>query len=228
MRILVIEDDAGISRALVQALRREGWAPDVVGSISTAMAALHAEPFQMVLLDLGLPDGDGREVLRRIRLSGRGKLPDPETPVLIMTARDQVESRISGLDMGADDYITKPFDSGELGARIRALRRRSSGRASPTLKWGHIEVDPAARTVSREGKRIDLSPREFGILLALLEASPRVLSKHQLEAHLYDWEGALESNAIEVHVHRIRKKIGEAMVVTMRGVGYFIPSEPTQ
>jgi DNA-binding response OmpR family regulator len=226
MRVLVIEDDAGIAQGLALALRQHGWAVDVVDSVSSAVAALGVEAFEMVLLDLGLGDGDGTEVLRHIRQAVPGKLPDPQTPVMIMTARDQVASRIAGLDMGADDYITKPFDAGELAARVRALRRRSSGRAAPILRWGDVQVDPAARTVTHGGKQVDLSPREFALLLALLEASPRVMSKGQLEASLCEWGSELESNAIEVHIHRLRKKLGVAMVVTMRGVGYFVPTEP--
>src|SRR5690349_13692729 len=131
MRVLVVEDDDGIAQGLVLALRQQGWAVDVVDSVAPALAALRSEPFQMVLLDLGLRDGDGSEVLQQVRQAPPGKLPDPATPIMIMTARDQVASRIAGLDMGADDYILKPFDSGELAARIRALRRRSSGRADP-------------------------------------------------------------------------------------------------
>lgn len=226
MRILVIEDDAGIAQGLALALRRSGWAVELAESIASASAALRAEPFDMVLLDLGLADGDGGEVLRQIRAAAPGKLPAPDTPVMIMTARDQVASRIAGLDMGADDYITKPFDAGEVAARIRALRRRFAGRADAVLRWGPVEIDPAARTVTCGGVAVDLSPREFSVLLGLLEASPRVLSKGQLETSLYEWGDALESNAIEVHVHRIRKKLGVAMIETMRGVGYFIPVEP--
>jgi len=226
MRVLVVEDDVGIAQGLALALRSHGWAVDGVASVSQALAALRGEAFDIVLLDLGLADGDGCEVLRAIRQTPRGRLPDAATPVLIMTARDQVASRIAGLDMGADDYITKPFDAGELAARMRALRRRSAGRADPVLRWGEIELDPAARTVMRGGSRVDLSPREFALLLTLLEASPRVLSKDQLEAKLYEWSGALESNAIEVHVHHIRKKLGSEMVATLRGVGYFVPTEP--
>ena len=226
MRILVIEDDAGIAQGLAMVLRQCGWAVELVDRVWPALAALRSEPFDMVLLDLGLDDGDGIEVLRHIRSAKAGKLPAPDTPVMIMTARDEVASRIAGLDMGADDYITKPFDAGEVAARIRALRRRSTGRADANLRWGDVQIDPAARTVHRGGVQIDLSPREFSVLLALLEASPRVLSKTQLEASLYEWRDALESNAIEVHVHHVRKKLGVAMVETMRGVGYFVPSEP--
>ena len=147
-------------------------------------------------------------------------------PVLIMTARDEVASRIAGLDLGADDYLTKPFDPDELAARVRALRRRAAGRAQPTLRYGALEIDPAARTVTRDGRPVELSTREFSILLALMEARPQVLSRAQIEAKLYNWDSALDSNAIEVHVHRLRRKLGEAIIRTVRGVGYFVPAEP--
>jgi two-component system response regulator QseB len=225
MRVLVVEDDEGIAHGLQQALRREGWAVDVVPGVSAALAALRAEPFEIVLLDLGLADGEGADVLRCIRDTRPGGLPDPATPVLIMTARDQVASRIAGLDMGADDYVTKPFDPAELAARMRALRRRVAGRAQSLIRRGELEIDPAARTVKRAGQEVSLSSREFGLLLVLVEASPRVLSRSQIETSLYNWGAVLDSNAIEVHVHHLRKKLGEGVVRTMRGVGYFVPAE---
>jgi DNA-binding response OmpR family regulator len=227
MRVLVIEDDEGIAAGLRTHLRQHGVSADVVDSVADSWAALAAEPFDPVLLDLGLRDGDGTEVLRRLRQAPEGRLPDPRTPVLIMTARDEVASRIAGLDMGADDYVTKPFDPDELAARMRALRRRAAGRASALLHCGELEVDPAARTVRRQGQPVELLAREFDVLLTLLEASPRVLSRGQIEDHLYDWAGGLESNAIEVHVHRLRRKLGEDVIRTLRGVGYFIPAEPS-
>src|SRR6218665_3068476 len=156
MRVLVVEDDDGIANGLSLALHQEGWAVDVVPRVAKAMAALHAEPFEVVLLDLGLSDGDGTEVLRRVREAKPGGLPDPATPVLIMTARDQVASRIAGLDMGADDYVVKPFDAGELAARIRALRRRAHGRAQSLLRCGELEIDTAARLVRRARQPVHL------------------------------------------------------------------------
>lgn len=226
MRVLVVEDDEGIAHGLQQALRREGWAVDVVPGVTSAQAALRTEPFEIVLLDLGLADGEGTEVLRGLRASRPGGLPDPATPVLIMTARDQVASRIAGLDMGADDYVTKPFDPAELAARMRALRRRAAGRAQALIRRGELEIDPAARTVKRAGQSVELPSREFGLLLVLVEASPRVLTRSQIETSLYDWGTALDSNAIEVHVHHLRRKLGEGVIRTMRGVGYFAPAEP--
>ena len=226
MRVLVVEDDKGIAEGLAAHLARSGNAVDGTASMGTAWAALCAEPYDVVLLDLGLPDGDGTDLLRRLRQAPAGRLPDPATPVLIMTARDHVSARIEGLDLGADDYLTKPFDPDELAARMRALTRRMAGRAQPTIRYGELEIDPAARTVHRAGLPVELSTREFSVLLALMEARPHVLSRAQIETKLYNWEHGLESNAIEVHVHRLRRKLGDTLVRTVRGVGYYVPAEP--
>lgn len=226
MRVLVVEDDAGIAAGLAAHLAALGCAVDTTPSVAGGWSALSGEPFDIVLLDLGLADGDGLELLRRLRRASDGKLPDPATPVLIMTARDQVAARIAGLDLGADDYMPKPFDPDELAARMRALRRRAAGRAQPKLQYGELEIDPAARIVLRAGQPVELSTREFSVLLALIEARPQVLTRPQIEAKLYNWETALESNAIEVHVHRLRRKLGEGVVRTVRGVGYYVPAEP--
>lgn len=225
MRVLVVEDDPGIAQGLRLTLGQQGWAVDCVGSLAPAWAALRAEPFDAVLLDLGLPDGDGATLLQRLRQAPAGACPDPATPVLIMTARDQVASRITGLDMGADDYLGKPFDAQELAARMRAVCRRAAGRPQALLSRGTLTLDPAARQVRQDGRTVDLSTREFGVLHTLLQASPRVLSRQQIEASLYNFEQVLESNAIEVHVHHLRRKLGENLVQTLRGVGYFIPEE---
>ncbi|HSV79158.1 MAG TPA: response regulator transcription factor [Ramlibacter sp.] len=226
MRVLVVEDDAGIATGLADHLGRLGYAVDTTATLARSWAALCTEPFEIVLLDLGLPDGDGSALLRRLRQAPAGRLPDPATPVLIMTARDEVAARIAGLDLGADDYLAKPFDPDELAARMRALRRRAAGRAQATLRYADLEIDPAARTVRRAGAPVDLSAREFSVLLALLEARPHVLSRAQIEARLYNFDAVLESNAIEVHVHRLRRKLGEGLVRTVRGVGYYVPVEP--
>ena len=229
MRVLVVEDDAGIAAGLRSHLGQQGCAVDVSDGVASAWAALRAEPFDLVLLDLGLADGDGAELLRRLRHAPQGKLPDATTPVLIMTARDAVSSRIAGLDQGADDYLTKPFDPDELVARMRALRRRAHGRALSTLSHGEIEIDPATRIVRLRGEPVALSARETMLLMALLEISPRVLSRAQIEARMYDWGSALESNAIDVHVHHLRRKLGGGVIRTLRGAGYFAPTprEPT-
>jgi two-component system OmpR family response regulator/two-component system response regulator QseB len=227
MRILVVEDDAGIALGLRTSLQQRGYAVDVCGTLACAWAALRSEPFDLVLLDLGLPDGDGGSLLQRIRQSqaAPGGLPDPLTPVLIMTAREQVADRISGLNLGADDYLVKPFDLDELEARMRALLRRSAGRAHPLLMHGELVIDPAAHTVLRAGRPVELTPREFALLQLLLESRGRVLSRQQLEARLYSWQDAVGSNTVEVHVHHVRRKLGEGLIQTVRGVGYFIPRE---
>lgn len=225
MRALVVEDDKGIADGLQATLSQQGWAVEVCASVGAAWASLCAEAFDVVLLDLGLPDQDGSTLLGRIRAQAPGAQPEPRLPVLIMTARDQVASRIAGLDMGADDYVTKPFSPDELAARMRALVRRASGRADPLIRCADLEIDPSSRTVRRGGQLIDLSTREFGLLLTLVEARPRVLTRAQVEAKLYTWHQALDSNAIEVHIHHLRKKLGEGLIRTVRGVGYFIPED---
>ena len=232
MRILVVEDDVGIASGLRTNLQQRGYAVDVAEGIASAWYALRMERFDAVLLDLGLADGDGSELLRRLRMSpvaGGAQppaLPDPSIPVLIVTALDQVHQRIAGLDLGADDYLAKPFDVDELDARLRALLRRAVGRAAPTIRYADIELDPATRTVRVSGRPVDMSPREFSVLLVLLEARGRVLSRQQIEERLYSWDAAIESNAVEVHIHHLRRKLGSACIQTMRGVGYFMPQEP--
>jgi two-component system OmpR family response regulator/two-component system response regulator QseB len=226
MRVLVVEDDPGIAEGLQARLQALGWAADVMPGVAGAWAALRAEPFDMVLLDLGLADGVGTTLLRQLRAAPANKLPDPLTPVLIMTARDQTAARIAGLDQGADDYVTKPFDVDELAARMRALHRRAVGRADPGITHGALRLDPAALSATQAGRPVDLSTREFAVLLSLVEASPRVLSRTQIEARLYNWESGLDSNAIEVHVHHLRRKLGHGIIRTVRGVGYFVPREP--
>jgi len=224
MRVLAVEDDEGIAQGLRSRLQQHGCVVDLAGGLEAAWAALCAEAFDLVLLDLGLPDGDGLTLLRRLRGRGAG-LPDARTPVLVMTARDEVSGRIAALDMGADDYLTKPFDSDELAARMRAVRRRAAGRAEPQLVIGEVRLEPASRSVWRTGQPVELSGREWSLLLALAEVRPRVLSRQQLEERLYVWDGGPGSNTIEVHVHHLRRKLGEGLIRTLRGVGYFIPAE---
>ena len=234
MRILLVEDDAVLREVMSRSLHDAGHRVDVAACVEEADHLWRVQPFDAVLLDLGLADGEGSELLHRLRTSpprgdatGAPALPDPATPVLIVTARDQVSQRIAGLDQGADDYLVKPFDVDELDARLRALLRRAAGRASPTIRYGDIEVDPAARTVVQGGKPVEMSPREFSVLLVLLQARGRVLSRQQLEERLYSWQSAIESNAVEVHIHHLRRKLGSGCIQTMRGVGYFMPQETT-
>lgn len=225
MRALVVEDDKGIADGLRATLGQQGWAVEVCAAVGDAWAALCAETFDLVLLDLGLPDLDGSILLSRIRAQAFGEKPDPGLPVLIMTARDEVASRVAGLDMGADDYVTKPFDPDELAARMRALVRRTSGRADALIRCADLEIEPASRSVRRAGHLIELSSREFGLLMTLVQARPHVLTRAQVEAKLYAWHQTLDSNAIEVHVHHLRRKLGEGLIRTVRGVGYFIPED---
>ena len=227
MRALVVEDDPGIAGGLSEALRRAGYAVDVCSRLEQAWGALSVEPFDVMLLDLGLPDGDGLDLLARVRRkpSKSQTLPHHDMPVLIMTARDGVSDRIGGLDSGADDYIVKPFDPNELLARLRAMLRRAGGRSKPVIEHGDLVIDPAAHTVDRAGEIVVLGAKEFALLMTLFQAMPQVLSKSRLESALYGFGESLESNAIEVHVHHLRRKLGESLIKTVRGVGYFIPRE---
>ena len=217
MRVLIVEDDAGIANGLAATLKVAGYAVDVCGTLGQASAALQVETFDLVLLDLNLPDGDGIDWLRRLRASGQ------PMPVLIMTARDALPDRVAGLDQGADDYIVKPFEPEELLARMRVALRRSEGRASPVLHHGDLEVDPAGRTVRRAGQPVTLRAKEFALLMVLLRASGQVVTRQRLEEALYGFDDALESNALEVHMHHLRRKLGEGLVKTVRGVGYYVP-----
>lgn len=231
MRALVVEDDKGIANGLAASLGRAGYAVDLCHTLHSAWSALLVEHFDVLLLDLGLPDGDGLDLLSRLRAlrvksSEPHALPRPDMPVLIMTARDGVSDRISGLDSGADDYIVKPFDANEMLARLRAMLRRAVGRSAPVLEYGDLVVDPAAHTVERAGAAIALGGKEFALLLALLQARPQVLSKSRLESALYSFDQSPDSNALEVHIHHLRRKLGEGIVKTLRGVGYFVPRDP--
>ena len=217
MRVLIVEDDTGIATGLAATLRGSGYAVDVTATLALASAALRVEPFDLVLLDLSLPDGDGLDWLRQVRRTGS------VMPVLIMTARDALPDRVAGLDEGADDYVVKPFEPEELLARMRVALRRSEGRASPVLRHGDLVVDPAAHTVVRNGEPVALRAKEFALLLALLRSSGQVLSRQRLEQALYGFDEVLDSNALEVHMHHLRRKLGDGLVKTVRGVGYFVP-----
>lgn len=217
MRILLVEDDPQLGDGLTIGLRQAGFAVDWVKDGNSADRALQSETFDLVVLDLGLPRLSGMEVLTRAR-SRRQTLP-----VLILTARDATGDKVSGLDAGADDYLVKPVDLDELAARIRALTRRSAGRAAPLLTRGNLALDPAAHSVTLAGAPVELSSREFSLLQMLLENAGRVLSRSQLEQSVYGWRDEPDSNALEVHIHHLRRKLGSDLIRTLRGVGYTIP-----
>ena len=218
MRLLLVEDDALLGDGLEAGLAQAGFEVDWVRD---GMAALHAVDaggvHAAVILDLGLPRLAGFEVLQRIRARGL------RLPVLILTARDAVGDRVRGLDAGADDYLVKPADLDELAARLRALIRRSKGEADPRLRIGAVELDPAARNVFHDGRPVTLKPREFALLHELMLNAGRVLTREQLEDRLYRWGEEIESNSVEVHVHRLRRKLAPELIHTVRGVGYTMP-----
>jgi len=220
MRLLLLEDDPMIGEAIRAGLKRDGFAVDWVRAADAAQHALDSEPFELLLLDLGLPGGDGLELLEALR--GRGST----LPVLIITARDAVADRVAGLDAGADDYLVKPFDLDELAARIRALLRRRSGRSEPRLEHLGVALEPATHRVTRDGVEVALSPREFALLELLLERPGAILSRSQLEERLYGWGEEIESNAVEVHIHGLRRKLGAQFIRTVRGVGYRVRPKP--
>jgi two-component system, OmpR family, response regulator QseB len=214
MRVLLVEDDPMIGAALRKGLQQEGHTVDWATDGGGVAAALAAAPYNLVVLDLGLPGKSGLEVLDEIR---RRKLP---VPVIIVTARDAVQDRVAGLDMGADDYLVKPFDLDELGARIRAVMRRQAGHAGSLLEHGDLALNPATHEVFHDGRPVPVSGREFAILEALLERPGAILSRAQLEDRLYGWDEEVASNAVEVHIHNLRRKLGENVITTVRGVGY--------
>jgi len=217
MRILLVEDDPELGDGLTIGLRQAGFAVDWLRDGNSADQALQSESFDLVVLDLGLPRLSGMDVLSRAR--GRGLT----VPILILTARDATGDKVSGLDAGADDYLVKPIDLDELSARIRALTRRSAGRAAPLLTHGELAVDLAAHSVTLAGQEIELSSREYSLLQMLLENAGRVLTRTQLEQSVYGWRDEPDSNALEVHIHHLRKKLGGDLIRTLRGVGYTIP-----
>jgi two-component system response regulator QseB len=219
MRVLVVEDDRMIAKGLHTALEQDGYAVDGVSDGRSAAEALRSSRFDVVLLDLGLPERDGLQVLRELRSRGDA------TPVIIVTARDDVQNRIQGLDAGADDYIVKPFDLDEVAARMRSVLRRAAGRGDPCIRHRGITLDPVSHAVERDGEPVVLSAHEFAVLEALLQRPGSVLSRAQLEDRLYGWSEGIESNAIEVYVHGLRRKLGNDAIRTLRGVGYFVPKD---
>ncbi|MDE2602905.1 MAG: response regulator transcription factor [Bradyrhizobium sp.] len=216
MRVLLIEDDRMIGTAMQQALKDAAYAVDWVTNGETAIDAAENESYELALLDLGLPKTDGREVLRRLRTLGR------RLPVIIVTARDGVDHRIDGLDLGADDYLVKPFEIRELLARMRAVLRREGSGSPPLLSNGRLSLDPATREASFLGESVPLSAREFALLQALLVRPGTVLSRSELERQIYGWNEEVESNAIEYLIHAIRKKLGATAIRNVRGVGWMV------
>jgi two-component system, OmpR family, response regulator QseB len=219
MRILLVEDDPMIGESVVSGLAGEGHAVDWVRDGVTAGTAVATTPYGLVLLDLGLPRRDGLEVLKDLRAR---KL---DLPVLVMTARDTVRDRVAGLDAGADDYLVKPFDLDELSARVRALTRRAAGRAEPLVERGPLVLNPATHTVQWHGTPVEVSGREFALLSALAERQGAVVSRAQLEEKLYGWNESIGSNAVEVHIHNLRRKLGDEVIHTVRGLGYRLGGE---
>ena len=223
MRILVAEDDTHLADGLATTLRQSGYAVDWVRDGDDADRALDADDFDLLILDLGLPKRSGLDVLRRLR--GR----DSHLPVLILTARDGVDDRVRGLDAGADDYLPKPFELAELGARVRALTRRGMAGCPTLLRHGALAYDQVGRTATIHGAPVELSAREVGLLEILLQRAGRLVSKDQLVGHLCEWGDEVSGNAIEVYVHRLRKKLetGGVRIVTVRGLGYSLEKAPS-
>ncbi len=219
MRLLLVEDDSLLGEGLHTGLTRENYSVDWVKNGESAIAAIETTEYDTVILDIGLPKISGLEVLKIIRKLGI------MIPVLILTAQDGLTDRVTGLDTGADDYLVKPFEFDELCARIRALTRRARGLPEQLIHYRNIVIDPAAHTVSLNDEPINLSRREFALLEELLSAKGRVLSRAHLEDKLYSWGDEIESNAIEVHIHHLRKRFGSDLIKTIRGVGYTIPKE---
>tara|TARA_R110002094_G_scaffold84072_6_gene88573 strand:- start:7 stop:666 length:660 start_codon:yes stop_codon:yes gene_type:complete len=214
MRILLVEDAEGLGEVIQDQIADEGHAIDWVQTIAHAEASLHTTHYDLILLDLMLPDGSGIDLLIKIRHSGK------TTPVIILTARDQISDRINGLNAGADDYLVKPFDLSELSARIAAVSRRYAGNPSPLLQIGTLDVDLTKHLVSRDGVSINLTAREWALLEAFIQRPGTLLSKSQLEDHLYAFGSEIESNTIEVYISRLRKKLGRDQLETVRGLGY--------
>jgi two-component system response regulator QseB len=214
MRLLLVEDDELLGDALKTGLTQFGYIVDWLKDGETARTAMRAESFELVILDLGLPKLTGLRLLQLIRQTG------DRTPIIILTARESIENRIQGLDMGADDYMVKPFDLNELSARIRALIRRSQGRADTVIQYQNITLDPAAHTVMQDEQIVNVPRREFALLQKLLENCGQALSRDQLMQSIYGWDEDVDSNALEVHIHNLRKKLNANFIRTIRGVGY--------
>jgi two-component system OmpR family response regulator/two-component system response regulator QseB len=219
VRILLVEDDPLLGDGMRAGLRQQGFQVDWVRDGDAAECEARAQPYAAVVLDLGLPRKNGLDVLAELRATG------VTLPVLVLTARDAVSDRVRGLDAGADDYVLKPVDLSELAARLRALVRRAHGQPVERLSAHDVQLDPASRTVLKAGTPVTLSTREFDLLHALMLSAGRVLSREQLEQRLYSWGREVDSNAVEVHIHHLRRKLGPALIQTVRGVGYLLPRD---
>jgi DNA-binding response OmpR family regulator len=219
MRLLLVEDDKALGEGLRLGLRQEGYTVDWLEDGASALHALLSEDFDLLVLDLGLPRMSGLQVLRELRRSGSA------LPVLILTARDATEDRIAGLDAGADDYLVKPFDLDELKARLRALLRRSAGRAELRIEHAGVSLDPSSQQVSYQGKPVPMTPKEYLLLHELLSQPGKVLTRERLAQLLYGWDEEAESNTLEVHIHHLRKKLFSGLIRTVRGVGYLVEEQ---
>lgn len=224
IRALIVEDDPTTAAALAGLVRRQQWQAEVRETLDAAWKALLEARFDFVLLDLSLPDGEGTDLLQKLRRTPPSELPDAKTPVLVISARSQLRSRLTALDMGADGYIIKPVHLDEVGAVLRALQRRRSTLSAGQLRWRDILLDPNSRFVQKAGASVELTEQEFAVLLALMEDSPRTLSRADIQARSANRVG--EGGAVEVHVHHLRKKLGEGIIQTVRGQGYRIGEDP--
>ena len=219
MRVLLVEDDLSISRSLEKALSNEGFTVDAVNTGEAALFLVTRTSVDVVILDIGLPYMDGLSVLKKIREHNKS------LPVILLTARDRIEDKVDGLDRGADDYLTKPFELPELVARLRVVSRRLSVRPESRIQVNGVTLYPTANTISIGDRRIDVSVKEYSVLMTLMENKGRLLSRDKMEAKLYAWGEELSSNAVEVHIHNLRKKLGKDFIKTVRGVGYGVGLE---
>lgn len=217
-RILIVEDDPTTSATLAGVTRRQQWEPRTCEDLASAWKLLRSEPVDLLLLDLSLPDGDGTDLLQKLRRAGAGELPDPKTPVLVISARSQLQSRLSALDLGADGYVIKPVHLEEVAAVMRALLRRRTTLSAGQIVHGSLLVDPNSRFVQQKGQPVELTEQEFAVLLALLEEKSKTLSRADIQARTGNRVG--DGGAVEVHVHHLRRKLGDAVIQTVRGIGY--------
>lgn len=222
-RVLIVEDDPTTSAMLVGVVRRQQWEPHACDELAAAWKVLREHPVDIVLLDLNLPDGEGTDLLQKIRRAGSGELPDAKTPVLVVSSRSQLQTRLTALDLGADGYVIKPVHLEEVAAVMRALLRRRTTLSAGQITHGDLVLDPNSRFVQRKGAAVELTEQEFAVLLALLEDRPRTLSRADIQARTGNRVG--DGSAVEVHVHHLRRKLGERIIQTVRGAGYRIGPE---